>query len=208
MFGLNGEADMKMLQAWEEPFEAAGYTAAELNVATFRMTAKPPNWRTEHLGAIQESIRQAKSAARQQEKREAEAARTAEHSVCSDCRNSGWAVVPHSKGIVNGEWQEDGTGQRNTMAVSCHCGIGQRIWNDRTRYAADAKGQMERAKTWVPMTFAAYAEKNPNWRAQLRQEQERKAAMQAAHGQAAHGDRVYGEILRATLAKQKESEYA
>ena len=203
MFGFQSDGDLKMLASWEEAFDLAGYGAADLTAATFRMTSAPPRWRAEHLGEIQESIRQMRSTRRQAEERAAADARIAEQSVCSDCRNSGWAIVPHLKGATEGQWIEDTTGRRNTMAVSCHCAIGQKRWNDRTRCAAAAA----RAKDWVPMTFEVYLTRNPEWRAQMRQEQARKDAERQAHGHAKHRDTVYGEILQRLANVPKESEY-
>jgi hypothetical protein len=202
MFGLTNEGDMAMLLAWETPFEAAGYTVDELNAATFKMTSAPPKWRTEHLGAINEAVRQSRSMRKAAEDAKL---KSDDRSVCSDCRNSGWVPVPHILEIDNGQWVPGTNGNRNTMAVTCHCNLGKRLCQARIDYARDAKGPMARSKAWIPMDFEHYIQLNMNWRVQLQEEEARLAVENQAHSYARSRDRTYGKILQ-KLAKEEDDD--
>lgn len=76
-----------------------------------------------------------------------------EKSLCSDCGDSGWVIVPHPDYVVLGEWMEArfnrlGLPVRLTAAVTCHCSIGSNVLEANTKRAG--------LKGTKPMTFGIY----------------------------------------------------
>lgn len=150
-FGL-GESGETMASAWFSIFNGFGYTIAELRAATLAMAKEPPQFPSEHLQRINESV----AAGRQVESRRQWAG---ELGTCVVCNDGGYVVVPHPRYVVNGQWTE-----RHTAAVVCGCWRGRRIMErNKNRREAGKDGDVVKP----PMLLSEYERLNPNWKRQL-----------------------------------------
>ena len=160
VFGLNDEADLRTLLAWEE---ALGAGESELFAAGEWLTANPGAFgRTEarfagrlamHLGALQYALREGKAIAYRRE-----LASVQEQGTCVLCSGSGRLIVPHLSGVRDGAWVPmkvaRGGATYYTMAVWCACRLGRWL-----------EGQ-QNAKWGTMLNIDQYARKNPGWESQ------------------------------------------
>src|SRR5262245_29382269 len=117
LFGMDRDQDLATFLSWRELFIRAGYTFAELCEASdWLATHAPPQYRSEHLAALQERIRAARA-----EHRAREDAALVSYPDCPDCLGTGWVSVPDLRQVQDGTWHG-----YQTAAVLCRCGWGSR----------------------------------------------------------------------------------
>lgn len=156
-FAMNDDAFLQTLLSWEDLFAAAGYSREDLASATTALaTSGVQLQRWDHLAAITKHVRERKAVERR------DAPPDDPRGKCATCEGTGFVVVPHPEGVVEGEWVPQkvarGGATYYTVAVHCHCPLGR--WFHGRRTGAGSKYQ----GTW---TLAAYEEKNPRWRVQI-----------------------------------------
>ena len=153
VFGLLDPRQVGMVASWQALFDAAGYTAAELNEATsWLATHAPPEFPSQHLGAVQQRVRSQR--ATEIKRREDDP----DHGSCPLCAGGGLVVVPDVRGVVGGRWVGIKGGSRGatfpTHAALCKC--------SRGRFLNCTNGRGERL-----IDLATYEAVNPSWPAQM-----------------------------------------
>lgn len=129
LFALTTDADARMLAEWAGLFARAGYAPAELTEATeWLATNAPPRFRTEHLPALLERLRD------QRQRRPPPA--EDRWGTCADCHGSGLVSVPNPKAVALGRW--------GTLAVACGCPAGRRFREGRRAFLTLADYQAAR----------------------------------------------------------------
>lgn len=165
-FGMADAQHLAMLEEWLAVFRQVGYTAAELAAATLAIALDPPRYRTDHLRAVHEAVRNARARSL--------AARPPDPAAapCELCDGDGWAIVPH--------WQPARRAKGATCAVCCYCAAGRRR----------QQGLAERR----PMTLEQYEAIVPLWREEAEAIADRLFAERAAEARAGHLDRTLGPL--------------
>jgi hypothetical protein len=193
-FGFSHPNDPAVFARWYEVFAAAGYTAAELGAATdvIAMRPEPLKWRDDHLAAIHAALRSKRSgewAAKVRSYRPDES----EVGECAYCGGSGWAVVPHPKYVMAGEWSAGILGRRPTAAVTCLCHRGRAALEGWDRFSEDVKRRVAR-----PMPLEHYQAKvNPGWRNMIAGVEAEERARLAATAATQATDAAAGPLARA-----------
>jgi len=191
LFQLNTDADQHMFVAWWPLLK--GYGISELTEASNHIATRSTKlYRTDHLGALRARISEKK---RERFQREAEQQQNAEI-TCQVCFGTGMAIVPHSRWVVNGEWQANGNSWP-TAAVYCECVRGRVKYEAWTSFAQEKSDR----KLPVGMTLARYEHFNPNWNQQMtdRENAEKDEAHARRVAQAA--DVQYSSTLKRLASK-------
>lgn len=166
LFGLIEDKDAGMLLELCEHFARQGHTPAELTEATEWLALNaPPRFRTEHLAALQERLRE--------QRRRAGLRRPAaedDRGACVDCRGTALVSVPTLKAPP---------GSCVTMAVVCGCPLGRSF--------------RQRNPNWL--TLAQYELARPDWRREVREQAERSPREANAARAAGDLDRALGPVL-------------
>lgn len=177
----------------------ASYAVYELVEASNHIAVNQSGlWRTEHLRELRQRV-----AVRRRDRYAAEAEQKVGFIECSVCHGSGWAVVPHPRWVIEGEWQSDGN-HWPTAAVYCYCGRGQRLLSHAQAYNQDSP-KHPRA---IGMTLERYEGLNPRWHQQMEDranasKDEAHAKVMAAHAQKLHGKLDITEISKRLAEKFK-----
>ncbi len=183
-----------MLSAWEDVFALSRISIAELDVAAAIIARNPPRWRSDHLLALQSTIREGRIQQVRMEREREEF--TAGVSVCRICSSTGRVIVPHPRFVVDGQWQENERGVSITAAVVCSCHCGRRLLDQVLSLSADER---KRARVQMPMILADFEKICPDWAEQMRNRELAKLAEIKALNQASAHDKCFGKIK--TLAE-------
>ena len=150
VFAVRKREDLETLQSWRRVFNAARYTYIELCEATDWLAANdPPRFLQDHLRALHDCIGRGRAVDYRRADVEPDT-----NGTCTDCGGTGRVVVPHPRGISNGEWVAikvaRGGQSFYTAAVLCSCKLGR--WYG------------QRGNPDMPMmTLEEYEKINPNW---------------------------------------------
>lgn len=152
-FGFH-QKSVDMVNRWQHGLSK--YTAEELDKATDEISFNPPRFPEDHLSAIHAAVRDMRAVDYKAETNNQEP----DHGNCTDCNGSGVVIVPHSSGMVDGEWRPvrmtRTRGTYYTMGVSCECALG--------RYKADRLGKYKNGEPRRRMQLRVYEANFPNWR--------------------------------------------
>lgn len=192
IFGSEQRGVTAVLEQWHELFYQCGYSQGEVEAAFKALAADPnrPTYRQEMLLYIQRSIHQSRTAAKQSERVEEETALP-----CDICGGSGIVVVPRLEDVEFGAWKfaqsiPGSKPRRWTSTVACSCSKGART-AEFTR-SKDAQGKHRVSR---PMrTLINYESRNPHWRQQLAEEEERQALQREVEGNTANLDHKSGRV--------------
>ena len=192
MFALNGEHDKAMLISWEEIFEAQRFHVTELRAASHAMAKSPPRWRADHLTGIQEHVRAIRFEMVRAKQKEADAEE--DKFRCPLCRGAGWAIVPHLKCVVDGEWINS-----YTSAVVCSCQRGSAV-QTRIDQAALEWDQKKKPPA-KPMKLLDYEMCMPNWQHLMIRRESQRQRERIALDRARGADKTFGEAVKKVLEK-------
>ncbi len=187
-----------MVSAWEDVFEASGFSIQELEGATRIVASSPPKWRSDHLLAIQAAIRDARLRRWKAQQEAMNAANEADQ--CRLCQGTGWAIVPHPKCYVDGKWSASETGAYYTAAVACRCYRGQ-VKIDRVLALSNAEREQKRVQ--LPLSLGQYERTFPQWESEVEQHELSERKRLKATAEARHFDDLYGPILQRLAAGVK-----
>lgn len=110
VFSLTTAEDAKMLLAWGDLFAASNFSPDELTQATDWLAMNsPPRFRTEHLKALQDRVRQSRQRTIINPPED-------DRGSCTLCFGAGLIPVPNPKSLDTGNW--------TTQAVACGCALG------------------------------------------------------------------------------------
>lgn len=154
VFGVNDDADLATLMAWEPVFAAARATPLEMAAATDWLARNSSTFGSVperyagkmigHLSAIQRALREVRSVSRGEvEKRDRQQAERL--GTCSLCGSTGMVRVPQPKHCINGEWRpvkiaRGGGPVYYHAAVLCSCALGR--WIGQRQHDGGGKLQM------------------------------------------------------------------
>jgi hypothetical protein len=173
-FGFQTEAEGKMLLSWTGLFRDLGITPGELAAASKDLAARdPPIWRSEHLQALRDRVRQLRNPP---PPRPPDEPAPGDCGTCRDCGGTGRVIVP--AGGVKTANGNAVSRPGSTAAVTCRCALG--------RWFADRPGDRP-----ALLSLEAYERWNPDWRRQV--DAERHAGRLRA--EAAGLDRSLGKVL-------------
>jgi len=183
-FGLRTEHDLEMLAVWANAFEQARFTVAELFEATnWMLTEKAPNFRTDHLDAIQKRIAFNRGEAHRNAVRAAQ--RREESSRCMHCDNAGLVIVPHPQFYVEGVWSTPWP----TCGVTCLCQKGE-------------KASRDAAKREMPMlSLASYERSHPDWKEQMEERERLRTVLHQARSHTRFVDRTLDKTISDVLKR-------
>lgn len=171
VFGLSSD-ESKTVLSWEPYFVAAGFHHHDLEDTTAAF-AKAPSEMVRlagqakflgkcavHLAAIEAFLREQTARTNERASEDFEA----KHGACGVCRSTGFAIVPHLRGITAGRWVGARIGSLAphfyTCAVLCSCALG--------RWKAGRQGGKHKGEDGPrSMTLEAYEIHNPGWREQM-----------------------------------------
>lgn len=160
MFGMSGnDAEAQMFKAWFRLFVTDGYTERELRAATDTIARleQQPEWRGEHLAAIQRAVRESRR--RRRETAASTYRDTRAPSQCEACDDVGMvAGLPQLFEVRDGLWVGHAT-----CAVLCRCHAGQRIG----AAFASREWPSDRLRERACFSIVEYEAVNPHWREQL-----------------------------------------
>ncbi len=186
LFGLNSLADRATLQSWEESF---GHTSQdEINDATSWLVdhaeifgqsdSRFAGKMLMHLILLKQRINEQRAIGYATEKEDADD----KFGTCSRCGGAGLVVVPHLRGIRDGNWVPmaiaRGGASYYTQSVLCPCAKGHWV--------------QERNSSLKFMTLERYQVVNPRWEIQLY----RRSKEQLAFSVAVSGDDGKEELQR------------
>ncbi|VTS00543.1 hypothetical protein [Tuwongella immobilis] len=192
ILGADQKGVMTVLLQWFRLFLQCGYRREEIEdgFATLAKDPNRPTYRQEMLVYIQRAIHQSRAAAKQSERVEEETA-----PPCDICGGSGIVVVPRLEDVEFGAWKfvqsiPGSKPRRWTSTVACSCPKGART-AEFTR-SKDAQGKHRVTR---PMrTLVNYESRNPHWREQLAEEEERQKLQRKVEGDTADLDHKSGRV--------------
>ncbi len=185
-----------MVGDWESVFETCGFTAEELSEATRSVALRPPKWRSDHLAAVQDAVRNIRLRRWKAQQEQS----TSDTERCRFCLGTSWVIVPHPKCYVDGRWSPSETGAYYTAAVACRCFLGR---NRIDRVLALSNEEREKKNVQLPLSLDLYERTFPQWESEMRQQVLRDQARRKASANAAHYDSLYGPVLKRIKARVK-----
>lgn len=190
-FGMDKPSDLHMAALWEPSFEASGYSIQELDYALLEIARNPPEYRTEHLRKIHESIGERRRRDANERQRDLDAINGFEG--CSLCGDTGIVVVPHLRFVQDGTWTVyPGRAWKPIFGVSCTCEQGRRV-------ATCPR------KTML-MGLEKYESVNPGWQKQIEIEKAAMDSVARASRVAEELDQTLGPLVAGIGVMPKEED--
>lgn len=154
LFWMTTGADEALFAAWRPlvmPYDLEDFLEGSNYLATQQGSA----FRSTHLSIIVRRIRERRQASMAADTHAAD--RAAQHEHCSVCGDTGAAIVPHGRFVVDGKWVLP----YPTWAVYCRCTKGRNHF-ERAYQASQAveQGQTPRPR---PMSWDRYEAMVPDW---------------------------------------------